>query len=297
MMFLTYFLAAVNAVIIGLSFLFVKIAVSNASPIDTLSFRFITALVFCLISMKAMKIPIRLDRRRILPLLFITLFYPLGFFTFQAYGLLYASSAEAGILTASIPILTAVFAALFIGEKTNLLQFLSILISVMGVVFLSAMKGSGFNFTGIAGAVLILLSCLMSACYAITNRVLIRTSTVMEITLVIVIVGGLFFTALSVVTHLADGTLAAIFQPFVHWRFTVSILYLGVFSSMLTTLFSSVILQRLRATELAVFLNLSTVVAVIAGYVFMRETLYFYHLTAAVLIILGVLGTNFFSRK
>jgi drug/metabolite transporter (DMT)-like permease len=119
----------------------------------------------------------------------------------------------------------------------------------------------------------------------------------MEITLVIMIVGSLFFTLFSITTHIANGTFVTIFKPFNDWHFTIAILYLGIFSSMLTTIFSSLILKHLRAAELVVFLNFSTVVAIIAGYVLMRETIYSYHLIAAALIITGVIGTNLFAKK
>ncbi|MDR0704743.1 MAG: DMT family transporter [Planctomycetaceae bacterium] len=297
MRWFAYLLAVVNAAIIGLSFLFVKIAVSDVSPVDTLCFRFVTALIFCIGYMKVMNIPFRIEIRRLFPLLLLTLFYPLGFFTFQAYGLLYTNSAEAGILTATAPVITAICATIFIGEKTNSLQFLCILISMSGVMLISMMKGINFDAFSMAGIVLILCSCFMSAGYTILNRVLVRSFTAMEITWVIMAVGSLFFTAFSVATHLADGAIVTMFKPLGNRHFTIAILYLGIFSSMLTTIFSSLILKHLRAAELVVFLNFSTVVAIIAGYVFMRETIYSYHLLAAALIIIGVLGTNFFTKK
>ncbi|MDR1484863.1 MAG: DMT family transporter [Planctomycetaceae bacterium] len=297
MRWFAYFLAIINATIIGFSFLFVKIAVSDVSPIDTLCFRFVTALVFCIGYMKVMKIPFCIEIRRLFPLLLLTLFYPLGFFTFQAYGLLYTHSAEAGILTATAPVITAICATIFIGEKINLLQFLFILISITGVMLISIMKGINFDAFSIVGIVLILLSCFMSAGYTILNRVLVRSFTAMEITWVIMVIGCLFFTVFSVAIHLANGTIVTMFKPLGNRHFTIAILYLGIFSSMLTTIFSSLILKRFGAVELVVFLNFSTIVAIIAGYVFMRETIYYYHFLAATLIIIGVLGTNFFAKK
>jgi len=297
MLWLAYFLAVINAVLIGLSFLFIKVAVSHASPIDTLAFRFIVALVFCVAYMKLAKIPLRIDFKRLLPLLLMVVFFPIGFFTFQAYGVLHISSAEAGILTATAPIITAICAAVFIGEKNSPMQFLSILVSVSGVMLISAMKGIGFDASSMAGIALILLSCFMSAGYTITNRVLIRSFTAMEITLVLMLVGALFFTVLSLATHTVNGTLPTIFEPFHNPQFLTAILFLGIFSSMLTTIFASLILKRLRAAQLIVFLNLSTIIAMIAGYLFMNEAIHFYHVLAAALIILGVLGTNWFAAK
>jgi drug/metabolite transporter (DMT)-like permease len=247
--------------------------------------------------MRLAKIPIRIDFKRLAPLLLMAMFYPLGFFAFQAYGVLHISSAEAGILSATSPIITAICAALFIGEKNSPMQYASILVSVSGVMLISAMKGVGFDASGMAGIVLILLSCFMSAGYTITNRVLIRSFTAMEITLVLMIVGVLFFTALSLGIHTVNGTLPTIFVPCYNPQFLVVILFLGIVSSMLTTIFASLILKRLRATQLMVFLNLSTIISMIAGYMFMDEPIHLYHVMAAALIILGVLGTNFFATK
>ena len=42
-----YTLAVLNALIIGLSFSFVKVAVTLAGPVDTLAFRFVIALAVC----------------------------------------------------------------------------------------------------------------------------------------------------------------------------------------------------------------------------------------------------------
>jgi drug/metabolite transporter (DMT)-like permease len=297
MLCLAYFLAVVNAVIIGISFLFIKVAVSHASPIDTLAFRFVIALAFCIAYMKLAKIPIRIDFKRLLPLLLMAMFYPLGFFTFQAYGILSISSAEAGIVSAATPIITAICAALFIGEKNSPMQYASILVSVSGVMLISGMKGIDFDASGMIGIALILLSCFMSAGYTIMNRLLIRSFSAMEITFVLMIVGALFFTTLSLVTHVANGTLPTIFEPCRSPHFLAVILFLGIVSSMLTTIFASMILKRLRATQLIVFLNLSTIISMIAGYVFMNEAIHLYHIAAAALIILGVLGTNYFAVK
>ena len=83
--------------------------------------------------------------------------YPLGFFTLQAYGLLHTSSAEGGILYAFTPIVTMVFASLFLKETTNVLQKLSIFLSVFGVLFIFIMKGSTLDWSNMTGIILLVL--------------------------------------------------------------------------------------------------------------------------------------------
>lgn len=292
-----YFYAVVNATIIGFSFLFVKITVSTASPIDTLAFRFLVAAAACFVYGRFMKIPLRFSMDRLRRLLPLALFYPIGFFTFQAYGLLYTTSGEAGILTAAAPMITAVCAAFFIAEHITPFQALSILLSVSGVVLIAVVKGSTLDPDNIIGILLILFSCFASAGYTITNRVLIRSFSAMEITVFLMLIGALFFSGISLGTHLVSGTLPNVLLPFGNPLFFPAILFLGLLSSLLTTILTSLILKRLRSAQLAVFLNLSTVISIVAGYLVLHEPVRPYHLLGAALIILGVLGTNLFARR
>ena len=46
---------------------------------------------------------------------------------------------------------------------------------------------------------------------------------------------------------------------------------------------------------LTIFLNLSTVVAVLVGYLRLGEAVYAFHLIGAAMILVGVIGTNAFA--
>src|SRR5215469_4494669 len=106
-----YALAIANALIIGLSFSFVKIAVTLAGPVDTLAFRFVIAWAICFLFVRFKGIRPRFDWKNSLRLLPLGLCYPLLFFLFQGFGLLFATSGEAGILAATGSIFTAIIAA------------------------------------------------------------------------------------------------------------------------------------------------------------------------------------------
>ncbi len=209
-----YCLAVANALIIGLSFSFVKVAVTLAGPVDTLAFRFLIALAVCVFYAKFMGIRPRFDLKNSLRLLPMGLCYPLGFFLFQGFGLLYATSGEAGILSATGPIFTAIIAATFIRERYNLIQCFSILLSVAGVIYIAYQKGASLDPGNLVGIVLILLSALSGAGYAVFNRSLIRSFTTFEITYYLMIIGAVAFTLASLVQHAVNGTWATIFTPF-----------------------------------------------------------------------------------
>lgn len=295
---LAYFLSLVNATIIGLSFLFTKIAVQTCSVFDTLTFRFWIGLGVFLIYVRLAKIPLSFRGKPWLRLLPIIFFYPIGFFSFQAFGLLYISSSEAGIISASSPIMTALLAAVFIKERTNLLQLLSICLSIFGVVYISMNMGAAIDPSNVKGITLMLLACLSTAGYAILNRILVRSFSPWEITFVLMLSGAVFFSGMSICEHLAmQGTFFDFFEPIKNGKFVVSILYLGIFASLMTTILTSLILKRISSAQMVIFYNLSAVVSIISGFLFLNESVHCFHLIGVAFIIAGVIGTNCFKKE
>jgi len=290
--FTAYVLAVANALIIGLSFSFVKVAVTLAGPVDTLAFRFVIALAVCFLFARIRGVRPRFDWQNSLRLLPMGLCYPLGFFLFQGFGLIHATSGEAGILAATGPIFTAILAAAFIRERYNLIQSLSMCLSVAGAIYIVYRQGASLD--SVAGTALLLLSALAGAGYAVLNRVLVRSFSTFEITYYLMIVGAVALGFASVVQHAVHGTFSTMLTPFSNATFTAAILYLSVFSSLLTTVFASLALKRLTSAGLTMFLNLSTVVAILVGYFWLGESVHTCHLIGAAMILAGLIGMNAF---
>lgn len=294
---LAYGCAVLNAAIVGLSFLFTKIALVSAGPIDTLTYRFA-------VSFAAMSIPVALGRVRLnyrgkplYPVLLLATLYPLAFFAFQAFGLERATSSEGGILHAFVPVLTMLLASVFLKERTTALQGLSIVLSGAGVAFVFLMKGGGIELSSMAGIVLLFLSCLAFAGYSVLARSLLRTYSPMEITYLMLGIGFIAFLVVSVSGHAAAGTLGRFFAPLAEGSFILSVLYLGVLSSLVTSLTANYALSKLEASTVSVFSNLSTIVSIAAGALVLGEAIKAYHLIGSLLIIAGVIGAQRLGRK
>lgn len=288
-----YIAAICNACIIGLSFIFVKMALTKADPIDTLSHRFTISLVAASIPVLFGWVKLSLKMKHVLAILPLAVFYPALFFAFQAFGLAYTSSSEAGIIHATVPIFTLIFASYFLKESTTVWQKTSIFLSVVGVVYIFAMKGIQLAMTNIKGTLLILLSVLSLAGYSILARKLTQKFKVMDLTYVMTVIGFLFFNSLSIIHHLSEGSLSSFFNPYQSQPFVISILYLGILSSLVTSLLSNYALSKIEASKISVFNQLATLVTIVAGVIFLQEKLEHFHLIGAGIIILGVLGTNF----
>lgn len=292
-----YTVAVLNAVIIGLSFLFVKIALQYSNPIDTLAYRFIIAFTALSIPVILGKVRISYQGKPLLPLILLAAMYPLGFFLFQTYGLQHATSSEGGILAAFGPVLTAILAAFFLKETTSPLQKLSISLSVAGVVLIFVMKGAGLSLSNLTGIILLFLSNLTFAGYSIMARSLLKRYTLMEVTYFMLGVGCTVFLSLSLWTHAFAGTLGHFLDPLANAKLVGAVLYLGVLSSLATALAGNYAISKLGASRASIFSNLSTVVSIAAGALLFGEELGIHHAVGTILIVGGVWGTNRLGKK
>lgn len=292
-----YLLATLHTLITGLSFLFSKTALKFASPMDVLAFRFTASFIAIMIPILFKKISVNFKGKNLYKICFLGLLYPIAFFGFQTFGLVHAASSEAGILQSITPILVMILSAVFLEEKSTLYQKASMLLSVLGVIYIFIMKGASVNFTEVLGITLLLLSSLSSAGYTVLNRITLREFSIIEISFMMTLLGFVVFNAVALVTHFWQGTLNQFFAPFQSLEFTISILYLGILSSLVTSLLNSCVLSKIDAAKMSVFGNLRTVIAIFAGVIFLKEQLFYYHIIGSLMIIAGVIGTNYTGKK
>lgn len=250
-----YISALLYSFIIGFSFMFVKLALTITNPLDTLAHRFTVAFIAASIPVIFGFVKLNISFKNILALLPLAIFYPALFFAFQAFGLVYTSSSEAGIIQAAIPIFTMILASYFLKEYTNIWQKTSVLISVIGVIYIFIMNGIVAHKTSFIGVILILLSALSSACYNVLARKMTKKFKLMDLTYPMTALGFISFNSIAIVDHLNTGTITIYFKPFTNGTFLISILYLGLLSSLLTALLLNYSLSYIEAAKISVFSN------------------------------------------
>lgn len=294
---LAYALAVLNAIIIGSSFLFAKIALEYASPLDTLMFRFTASFIGLSIPVVLGLVKLNYRGKPIGKALLLSAMYPLGFFTLQAYGLQHTTAGEAGILYAFTPIVTLVCASIFLKEATNFGQKMSIFCSVFGVVFIFIMKGSGVDISNIMGISLLFLTSVSFAGYSVMARSLSKQFSPVEISYMMLSTGFVVFLISSLFAHTKSGNLESILIPLANPTFLVAVLFLGLVSSLITALSSTYVLSKIEASQMSAFTNLSTIVTIAAGAMFLGEQVTIHHIVGSLLIISGVLGSQYYGRR
>ncbi len=282
------------ASIFGFSFLFTKEGLELVAPLQLLAYRFkIAALALTLLWLLGI-IKINIRREKIGMLFLLGLFQPVLYFLFETTGINLTSASEAGLMVSLIPIVVAILAAIFLKERPSSLQVFFILLSVSGVILIIAMQEAlaldrnllGFLFLG--GAV------LMAGVYNILSRLLSISYRPIDLTFFMMWIGALIFNTMALFQ--LDWQLGIYLEMLRKPPVYISVLYLGLFSSVVAFLMMNYTLSRIRAYQSAVFANLTTVIAILAGVFIRNEPFYWFQVLGGAMIILGVWGTNYFGQ-
>lgn len=292
-----YIATLIQVAIIGFSFMFVKVALEYVSPLVLLSYRFFFALLASLLPIIVKKVRIDIKASDIFKILPLSLFYPVLFFGFQSFGLLYSSSTEAGIIIATAPIFTAILSNIFLKEKTTKVQNLFICISMSGIIYISVVNSMQIEGFSIFGTILLILSTVSMAFYNIMSRKLSKTYSYYTLTFIMTLIGFIIFTVLSIGNYAIDPKAISITEPLTSAKFLFAIVYLGVFSSFVSSLLTNYALSKLEASKVSVFSNLTPIITLLVGVFILSEEINYKHLIGIAVTIIGVLGTNLFGRK
>lgn len=287
-----YYSIFAYSLIIGFSFLFLKTALKSGDPVYLLSHRFLLSFIFLCCLKKIGIVKINIEKKDIIKILPLALFYPLMFFVFQQFSLIYISSSLGGIILATTPIFTMILASIILKEDSTTLQKISICISVSGVIYISLKSGISFETNLGFGIILMFIATISISIYNILLKKYLLKYDLMSIVFAISLLACISFLIISLINLTINGEFSAYFSAFGNTTYILSILYLGILSTSLTSILTTFSLSRIKASQVSVFSNFSTLITIMAGVLILGEKLYYYHIVGAFLIILGVLGTN-----
>lgn len=292
-----YLSALGYALIIGFSFLFSKDAMKYG-VINQLAYRSILAFIPLGIAAIFMRNKLNYNKSKLGKLMGLGIFYPLLFFGIQTYGLSITSSLEAGLAQAMAPVITLILASVLLNEKTNILQKLSLAISIGGIVFIIYRKLKLNPNPDITGLAILFLATVAFSIYSVAVRKIRNENTNFEIMLVIIAQSAFIFTALAIYESISSsGGLSKFINPLSDIDYIKDILYLGLLSSLLSGLLLNTALIRIEASKVVIFGNLATVIQIFSAGLILGEDIFFSHKVGSICIILGVIGINVLGTK
>lgn len=167
-------------------------------------------------------------------------------------------------------------------------------LSVGGVFFIIFNRGASPIEGNYLGLLLLGGAVIAAGFYNIISRQLSLEFKPVEITYVMMGFGAFLFNTIALSQNNFD--LSSYFNLLTNRVVLITVLYLGLFSSVVAFFMMNYTLSKITAAESAVFANLTTVVSIAAGVVFRNELFFKFQVVGAVLIIIGVWGTNYFGR-
>lgn len=285
--------ALMAQVIFGFSFMFTKIALEYASPLTVIADRYIVAFIALTVVMLLKREKLRVSSN-VTKLLLMSLFQPVLYFLFETYGIEMTTSGFSSVMISLIPVVSLFGGMLFLKEYPAPMQYGFTILSVLGVVIMALLGKSDGTVT--AGGIILLFGAVISSvAYNVMSRKISGEFSVFERTYAMTLIGLVVFLSIAFAqNHNAPSN---IFVNFLSTKYLLSILYLGLFSSVVAFLLLNYANTYLPVAKTTVFSNITTVVSVTAGIVFLNEKFSLETLIASAMIVIGVWGVQIFKVK
>ncbi len=279
--------------IFGFSFMFTKIALRYATPLTVIADRYIVAFVSLTVLMIFKKVNLKFSKN-IFKLLVMSVFQPVLYFLFESYGIEMTTSGFSSVMISLIPVVSLFGGMIFLKEYPAPLQYAFTVLSVLGVVVMAA-SGKMDGTVTTLGIILLFGAVVSSVAYNIMSRKISSEFTALERTYAMTFIGLFTFVSIAFFENIKNP--CELVSNFGSLPYTLSIIYLGVVSSVVAFLFLNYANTHLPVAKTTVFSNITTVVSVIAGILFLDEKLSLQTVVSALMIIVGVWGVQAIGVK
>lgn len=278
----------------GFSFMASKIAQEQVTPFVLLAYRFDIATLLLAIPVIIGRQKIKLKGKNIKPLLLLGLMEPCIYFIGEQYGIRYTNSAFSGVMIAVIPIVTLIFAAVFLKDRPTRAQWLFSFLSIAGIIVITLSENSGgsINFLGFFCLVLAVVA---GSAYGVISRSISDDFSVFERTFVMQIMGAIFFTVLAVLENSSD--LGAIIRPLSSTDFILAVLYLSVGASVLGYTLFNYAVSNAPMPKVIILCNLTTIISVLAGVALLNDPFTLISAFAMAAVLIGIWGVQKFDKE
>ncbi|KYK30617.1 MAG: multidrug DMT transporter permease [Thermoplasmatales archaeon SG8-52-3] len=291
---LKFFIMMLIMVIVwAFAFPFIKIGLEELSFINLTIMRFfIVCCVLPFILLFQKKRISKLQKKDILPIFLLGFFGVIIYHLGLNYGEQYISPAAASLIIATIPVQIVILAIFFLREKISLIKGLGVIIAMAGVVVISIWGKieSTIKVEYIYGAIAVLIAALMGALYTILGKKLLDRYTGLSLTIY-----AILFGSIGLIPFLSHSLIEQVFVMSINAWF--SVLFLGLFSTIIGYIAWYVALEKKTASEISIFLYAIPVFSTIFSYFIFNDEITIMFVFGGVLVIAGLAIVNMKNNK
>jgi drug/metabolite transporter (DMT)-like permease len=276
------FLIALLCFIWGSTWLGIKIGLEDSPPFLSAGFRFLIATIFLYVWAKSKGIRFSNYRGQILKILIPGFFMYYLSYSLVYLGEQYINSGLTAVLFATLPFFVAIYATLLLKEeKLNRYKLSGLLIGFSGIllIFWDSLSFSEKDiFLGMAGII------LSAACSAYASVRVKRDLYSVE-----PIVISTYQMGLGTLLLLTSGFLFENLHDFkLTYKSIGALLYLAFIGSAFAFMTYYWLLKKIEVTKLSLIAFITPIVALILGFLILKETITGYLLSGTVLVSIGI---------
>ncbi|RSL33018.1 DMT family transporter [Salibacterium salarium] len=216
------------------------------------------------------------------------------FNSFIYASLQFTSSTNVAIMEASIPVFTILFSLLFLGEKLRGMQWLGVILSMGGAIWVIT-EGSWELISNLAfnqGDVIMLAAVATWVAYSILVKFHMMKFPIYGSLVIMLVIANIVLLPIAAVEWGIYG-FPDIFQS----NHVFGLLYLGVFPSLIALVLWNKGVEAVGPSQASVFLNLLPVFVIAGSLLFLGEEISVVQMLGAIVVISGVLLTTKSKRE
>lgn len=281
-----YLLILLAIIFWGTSFVATKTVLNEIKPVTIIILRLILASILLTIIALSTKRKFSINIKNhswIFILALVAVFH----LWIQVTGLQYTTAANTGWIIGTAPIFMAILGFVFYKEKITPLQFLGILVALVGLLLLIG-KGDITNIGLIEnqGDLLVLGSAFTWGVYSMVNKKISLSYSPLMTILYLFLMMAVIIIPFNLNTETID---SVVNLSTVSWMW---ILFLGIFCSGIAYVIWAQALRDMESAKVGAFLYFEPLVTVIAAWFFLQEEITLLMIFSGLLITAGVFIVN-----
>lgn len=273
--------ACLAALIWSSSFIALKIALNTMHPMSIIFFRMLLASLIFLGFYKNFR-NLHINKEDLKYIIFMVVCEPGFYFVFEIKALEFTSASQAGVITSTMPLLTAIGAGIFLKEKITKILIFGSLLAMAGAIWLSVSANvESYAPNPLLGNTLEALAMVCGAGYALSLKHLSKKFSAIFLTAAQAFGGVIFFLPLSIFEWQSLG-FAIDMESF------LAVVYLGIAVTMGGYGLFNYALTLAPASKISSFINLIPAFTIILAFIILNERLNTSQIIATGVIFLGV---------